>query len=488
MAAGGSRQALQDRAGAAFAAGAFAKAAELYRQLLKFEPRNAGVHLNLGKSLLGAGDAAGAKKHFREALKTRPDDPSALAQLATCYREEGKLEEAIKSVDRALRASPDHTAALWSKADLLRLRGEYAEATELLRPHAEKPGADPTLVTIFAMLARRTDGVERSIELLRGVTRRPGLAPTVRAQALFQLGEMLDRAGGYDEAWAAFAEANEIRRRPWDAERFARGVDELIDAWSRGAVESLPVSTLDTEVPVFVVGMLRSGTTLTEQIVSSHPAVVAGGELLHMREAVEAVLGPGLTLGPALAEGRVTESSLTRAGRAYLRKLQKLGPKAARVTDKMPYNFQFLGVIARMLPRARVIHCRRSPLDTCLSCYFHDFTGSHEYSSDLTRLGVYARQYRRLMEHWGRVLDIPIFTLDYEQLIADQERVSRELIEFLGLGWDEACLRFHESGRAAVTWSSEQVREPMFTSSAGRHSNYEKHIGPLREALGDLAG
>ncbi|MEZ6243860.1 MAG: sulfotransferase [Phycisphaerales bacterium] len=486
MASVATKQAILERANAAYQAGDFPGAAELYRQLLKLEPKNPGVHLNLGKSLALSGDSEGAKRHLRETLKVRPEDPAALAQLASCYRQEDRVEDALRAADRALRADPTHAFALWTKADILRIKGEFREACELLRPHAEREGADPTLVMVFAMLARRFDGVDRSIERLRAVLDRPGLAQTGRAQALFQLGDMLDKAGRYDEAWAAFEEANELRRRPWDVDAFERDVDRIIAAWSPETLGELPRSTLDTELPVFVVGMLRSGTTLTEQIVSSHPAVVAGGELRHMREAVEATLGPDADLEGACARGRVTEGSLTRAGRTYLRKLQKLGPKALRVTDKMPYNFQFLGLISLMFPRARVIHCQRDPLDTCLSCYFHDFTGSHDYSCDLERLGRYARQYRRLMEHWGRVLDLPIYTLRYEELVADQERVSRELIQFLGLEWDEACLRFHESGRAAVTWSSEQVREPIFTRSAGRHANYEKHIGPLREALGRL--
>lgn len=487
MASIATMKAILERANAAYAAGDFPGAAELYRQLLKHEPKNPGVHLSLGKSLSLMGDSEGAKRHLRETLKARPEDPGALAQLAACYRQEDRLDDAMRAVERALRADPGHTFALWTRADLLRTMGEFREACELLRPHAEKAGADPTLVMVFAMLARRFDGLERSIALLRAVAERPGLAPTGRAQALFQLGDMLDKAGRYDEAWAAFEEANRIRRRPWDIDAFERSVDGIIASWSGAAMAELPRSTLDTELPVFVVGMLRSGTTLTEQIVSSHPSVVAGGELRHMREAVEAVLGPGADLDSARAQGRLTEGALTRAGRAYLRRLQKLGSGALRVTDKMPYNFQFLGLIALMFPRARVIHCLRDPLDTCLSCYFHDFTGSHDYSCDLERLGRYARQYRRLMEHWERVLELEIFTLRYEGLVADQERVSRELIEFLGLGWDDACLRFHESGRAAVTWSSEQVREPIFTRSAGRHANYERHIGPLREALGDLA-
>lgn len=486
MASPATKKALLDQANTAYAGGNYRAAAELFRKLLKLEPKNPGVHLNLGKSLSLSGDGKGAKRHLLEVLKVRPNDPTALAQLSTVYRQLGRMDDALRASEKAVRVNPGHAMTLWSRADLLRLNGRFEEACELLRPEAEKPGADPTLVTMFAMLCRRFDGVERAVEVLRDLLERSDLTPTARAQAGFQYGQMLDRAGRYDEAFEAFKAANELRAPRWDPERLERLVTEQIESTTPELYASIPESTLTSELPVFVLGMIRSGTTLTEQIVSSHPDVVAGGELQHMLEPVQDLLGPGARdLKGAFESGRLTAQSLTRAGSGYVQKLKKLGPKAQRVTDKMPYNFQFLGLIRKMLPGARIVHCVRNPLDTCLSCYFHDFTGSHDYCYDLAHLGHYTRQYQRLMEHWTKTLGIEVFTMDYERFVNDQEAMTRELIDFLGLAWDEACLRFHESGRAAVTWSSEQVREPLYTRSSGRHANYEKHLGPLREALGD---
>ncbi len=489
MASPATKKAILDRANSAYTSGNFRAAVELYRRLLKLEPKNPGVHLNLGKCLSLVGDARGARKHLLEALSAKPNDATALAQLATVYRQEGRLDDAVRAADKAVRAEAGGAFALWTRADLHRLQGEFEAACELLRPHADAPGADPTLVTMFAMLVRRFDGVDRSIELLTSLLARPGLPAPIRAQAGFQLGQMLDRAGRYDEAFGAFSEANALRPARWDGERVERAVDEQVQTITPELYASIPESTLDTELPVFVVGMMRSGTTLCEQVLSSHPGVVAGGELKHMREPMEALLGEGgYDIAGAHAAGRLTGQSLTRAGRGYAAKLKKLGPNAQRVTDKMPYNFQFLGLIHRMLPGARIIHCVRSPLDTCLSCYFHDFTGSHDYAYDLENLGRYTVQYRRLMDHWTRTLGIEVFELSYERFVREQEAVTRELIEFLGLEWDDACLRFYESGRAAITWSSEQVREPLYTKSVGRCANYEANLGPLRAALGELAG
>lgn len=475
---------------ARFAAGDFHAAARLYHELARLEPSNASVLFRLGKSESLSGDHAGGIRHLTQALKLKADDPAILAQLAICLRQAGRTGDALKASERAVRAGPDHAFANWSHADLLRLLGRYDEAHALLKPLAEGagPGSKPdaTLVTIYAMLAKRFEGVDRSIELLQDVARRDDLPPTSRAQSLFQLGQMLDKAGRYDEAWAAFEEANGIRRRPYDAERLAARIDEEIEGWSAERLAGLPRSTVDDERPVFIVGMMRSGSTLCEQIVSSHPAVFPGGELKFMREPHDNLLAPhGERIGRAVEAGAINEKSLTRAARGYLQKIRKIADSdALRVTDKMPYNWRNVGLISLLFPKARIIHTVRDPLDTCLSCYFHDFTGHHGYAYDLASLGAFHRHTGRLIEHWKRVVDIPVYTLVYEDLVADQERVTRELIDFLGLEWDDACLRFHENRRAAITHSNEQVREKLFTSSRGRHANYEKRLGPLSEALG----
>ena len=479
------KEQLGEQARRRFAAGDFHAAARLYAELARAEPGNPSILFQLGKAESLSGDASGAIRHLAQALKAKPDDPAILAQLAICQRQAGRLDDALKTSERAVKASPTHEFAHWSRADLLRLMGRYDEAYALLKPLA-KPGADSTLLTIYAMLARRVEGVDRAIELLQEVASRDDLPPTALAQSLFQLGEMLDRAGRYDEAFAVFERANAIRRRPYDADALERQIDEMIETWTPEFLAGLPRSTITDDRPVFIVGMMRSGSTLCEQIVSSHPAVFPGGELKFMREPYENLLAPhGGSIARAVEAGAITEKSLTRAGRGYLQKIRKLaGKDAKRVTDKMPYNWRNLGLISLMLPGARVIHTVRDPLDTCLSCYFHDFTGVHPYAYDPASLGAFHKHTARLIEHWKTVLDIPVFTLVYEDLIDDQERVTRALIEFLDLEWDDACLRFHENRRAAITHSNEQVREKLFSSSRGRHANYEKHIAPLREALG----
>jgi hypothetical protein len=221
-----------------------------------------------------------------------------------------------------------------------------------------------------------------------------------------------------------------------------------------------------------------------EQILASHPRVHGAGELSD----VERLYTPPAS-APSAVEYPESMNQLDAAaarGMAdkYLDRLRQLGGDALRVVDKMPFNFLRLGFIAALFPRARIIHCRRDPVDVCMSCYFQDFSSGHPFALDLANLGLYYREYVRLMDHWKKVLPVPIFDLRYEELTAEQERVSRELLAYCGLEWDERCLRFHETPRMVRTASNLQVRQSLYRSSVGRWKRYEPYIQPLLAALG----
>lgn len=234
--------------------------------------------------------------------------------------------------------------------------------------------------------------------------------------------------------------------------------------------------------------MPRSGTSLTEQILSCHSQVYGAGEREYLRPRIIELFRAGEgDVVRTMESGRLNTGALDRAARGYLRDMQRLDRSAARITDKMWNNFLYVGPINLMFPRAKVIHCVRSPMDTCVSCYMLDFSQGHDYSYDLAHIGLYYRSYRRLMTHWHDVLDLPVFEVKYEDMVANQESMTRELLEFLGLPWEDACLRFYESDRPTMTLSTEQVRTPMYNSSVHRYRKYEAHLGQLREALGPLA-
>jgi len=235
---------------------------------------------------------------------------------------------------------------------------------------------------------------------------------------------------------------------------------------------------------ILITGMPRSGTSLVEQVLDCHNSVCGAGELMEIGNAVAEIGFRVDAPVPSIEQFKsVGRDFLNRISEDYLAKLESLSLAEDRVTDKMPGNFMWLGLIQLLFPRARIIHTRRNPLDTCLSCYFTDFNGVHEYAYDLEDLGHYYCEYDRIMRHWHDVLDIQLLEVDYEELVTDLEGVSRRMLEFCELNWDAKVLDFHNSGRLANTASYLQVRNPIYTSSIGKWKRYDSHLAPLRSAI-----
>ncbi len=273
----------------------------------------------------------------------------------------------------------------------------------------------------------------------------------------------------------------------YDAAAHGAYVDRLIAAFNRPALDSAPQPSRLARTPVFIVGMPRSGTSLVEQILASHPQVYAAGEretLARIAAGLGARTGGGR--GYPACIGALTTEILDAAAADYFRPLPEPAGNFARVTDKMPHNFLHLGLVELLFPGARVIHVKRDPLDTCLSCFFQEFSTAHAYTRNLADLGAHYRDYARLMQHWRSVLRVPVLALQYEELVAEPERVMRALVDFCGLPWDPACAEFHQSGRVVATLSASQVREPLNARSIGRWRRYTAHLGPLRAALAGL--
>jgi hypothetical protein len=231
--------------------------------------------------------------------------------------------------------------------------------------------------------------------------------------------------------------------------------------------------------------MPRSGTTLVEQILASHPQVHGAGELTALETILIDQLGARLSpIDRARRLADLSAGDLAAMGGAYISRIRALAPGALRVTDKMPANFRFAGLIRLMLPNARIIHCRRDPVDTCLSCYARKFSRGQPYAYDLRELGLYYRAYDALMAHWRRLLPMDrLIEVRYEQVVGDLEGEARRMIAFLDLAWDDACLTFHRTRRPVRTASVNQVRQPLYRTSVARWRPYEKHLGPLLDAL-----
>lgn len=474
--------------------GRFEEAIASFRAALQRNPAYVEAHLNLGKMNFELARFDEAEASYREALRISPDRLKARLSLAKVFDEREDFNAAIAIYDEVLDRSPDHELALTGKAYALRRAGRIEAADAIMRRLVDAGKFPLEEAEVFVELvgsmggtswpdASRSEAIEKLENVLKGSFMNGGARRIVH----FTLGDLHDRLGAYNEAFSHYAEGNLLRPTPFRPDAVQANTKRRLAFFTRERLARLPHAANRSEVPVFIVGMPRSGTSLVEQILACHPDVFGAGELRDIGGIVNSFRAA------EGAEGQKSESlshldqdMFDTAAEHHIERLHKLGGGAKRVTDKMPYNFVNLGLISLLFPRARIIHCLRDPLDTCLSCYFQNFRTQNFHSFDLRHVGGFYIQYRRMMEHWGDVLDIPILTVRYEEHVAEPEQVCREMLAFLDLEWDPRCLLFHESERVMRTASHDQVKEPIYTRSAGRWRNYERHLGPLKEALAEI--
>jgi tetratricopeptide (TPR) repeat protein len=459
--------------------GDFRAAVEHGRQAVELEPQLPEAHLHLGNALLALNALHEADGAYRAGLEVAPDHAALHTAYAMAERALGRLTDAEASTRRALALRPDAADTLALLGSLAIDHGRFEEAEELLRKalaiDSELPEALVSLAAVRKMSPADVpwrDAAERV--LARGL-------PMAHAVNLHHaLGKYYD---DLDERAAAFQHhrrGNELARRSrpgYDRTEMTRRVTRTLADFDRNALATLTPGGFASERPVFVVGMPRSGTSLTEQILASHPQVHGAGELLYWIFAADAERA-------ALPEQRT--ATIKELGRAYLEGLATQMPDASRVVDKLPVNFKHVGLIRAALPGARFIHVERNSLDTCLSIYFQGFSAAHPYATDFGDLAHYYKEYRRLMAHWRAVLPRQtLLEVRYEDLVEDPEGWSRRMLAHIGLPWDSRCLEFHRTHRPVLTASNWQVRQPISKGSVDRWRRYERFIGPLREALSD---
>jgi tetratricopeptide (TPR) repeat protein len=465
------------------------EAVAFYQEGLRLLPHAADLHSGLASAYFMLGRMDEAIAHYEEVVRQKPDNPKALFDLAEAYRADNLAAESILCYERAVQIEPNSAWAHNNLGETLVSAGEPARAERHLREALRiYPNFLLTLCNLiqFGLAGCESPEIARIRELLVD----PRVADEEKVLIHFTLGEVLDRWGRYDEAFAHFQRGNSLRRaellrvgESFEPHEYQRRLEQAQACYTADYFQSVQRLGLDTDLPVFVVGVPRSGTTLVEQVLASHPQVFGAGELRdvnHLASDLGAILG-SIQEDPANLS-TVTAVAMRGAAERYVQKLCRRGRTARRVTDKMPGNFLHLGLIATLFPGARIIHCRRDPLDTCLSCYTSHFRGVN-YAWDLEDLGAFYRGYEQLMGHWRAVLPMPIFDVVYEDLVANPERISREILEFCGLEWNERCLRFYEFQRSVQTLSHLQVRRPMYASSVGRWRHYAAHLEPLRKAL-----
>jgi tetratricopeptide (TPR) repeat protein len=469
--------------------GGHAEGAALARQVLDKHPQSTEAMTLLVASYVGAKRHAEAKKWVRRILSASPGDEAALAYQVTIQLAEGQVEEARRTVRKARRLRPSSVKLRALELQVLNSAGEREEAADAAAEIVASGIVDPLVAREFATAAPRVHREPEAAAYLRRCLESAETPPSFLAGLWVQLGRLLDRMDEPDEAFEAWTRGNALRRSEFDAGAFSARIDETIRNWTRDAIAERAGWGDPSDRPVLIVGMPRSGTTLVEQILGSHPEVAPCGELNDLVRAAGNLAGlKARQMALVTDPGVLRREDVSGAARDYVRRLRRAGARAKRATDKMPLNFLNLGLVAIMTPHARVVHCVRDARDVCLSCYSYNFSGHMPFSHDLRDLGMFHLMHDRLMAHWREVLDVPILELRYEELVADQEGQSRALVDFVGLGWDEACLSFYESKRSATTASYEQVRNPIYKTAVERWRRYERHLAPLLEALGPESG
>lgn len=491
---------------------------------LKINPDYADAHNNIANAFLVKEMFDQAAAAYNNALRLKPNYPEAMLGLARVHKEKEQLDESLLMAQRGLALNPEKPEAYSLLGDIYLKLARYEESeaaylqaltleTELLSAHlglgqlqmergqidlaqktfqhAMEISPDEVAPHVFMAQARKIKHGDPVLARLESEAAGiDGMSQTKAMSLHFSLGKVYDDLKEYDRAFPHFLAGCHIKRGriQYSADNHDKACQNIRNFFSRETIGRLSGAGDPSDLPIFVLGMPRSGTTLTETILASHPEVFGAGELHDLlRIANQPKLGVQSEGFPLSMQG-LTRDDLTKMGARYIAGLRKHSASARKITDKMPANFMALGLIHLMLPNAKIIHVKRNAADICLSMFTKNFNNSQYHSYDLVELGRFYVNYAKLMEHWRQVLPEGSFCeVQYEDLVADPEVQSRRLVEFCGLAWDDACLTPHKTERTVKTASVTQVREPVYTSSVERWRRYEKHLRPLLETLGEYA-
>ncbi len=459
----------------------------LAKKLIDKEPANLTFRTRLVGAYLSAGVVCRAEEEARRALSLAPKSPGLYRLLAQAMMICTGWDEAMEVVEEGLKLDSDNEFLLIQKASILEKKGRDEEAFEIIKKFfTDRKTFNPQAVNVLATLCKKFKVEKEGIDLLNETLQNKGLSQGYISSVKFTLAELYDSIGDYDNAFENLKEANDLEPRIYNAEREEEYFARLKEVFSKEFFKNAPRSTISSQRPIFIVGMPRSGTSLTEQILATHPDVFGAGELAKIGEiSTEIVrwLDRNLPFPEVMRE--INEEVLNKAAQEYLDFIDSLsGGKFLFVTDKMPQNFVYMGLIALIFPEAKIIHCKRNPYDTCLSNYFQNFAAAGlSFAYNLENLGHYYRLYLDIMEHWRKVLPITFYESQYEELVSNPREKVRDLLEFCGLSWYEGCLEFHKTKRDVKTASYDQVRKPLYKKSVARWKRYEKHLAPLKEVL-----
>ncbi len=499
------------------------EAERIYRRVLRENPKNVDALRLLALIASDAGQADDAEAMLRRAVELAPDFLLALLDLGRLYKEQDRFADALACFDRMIalepsqpqahyqraatlaRASftpeaiasyrrclalrPAHPGALLGLGHVLKAVGNYEGSVAAYQACIDAvPGSGESFWSLANLKTYRFDDTTIAEMERRAVG--PEVRPSSRVNFLFALGKAYEDRGDFDRAWEQYRAGNEAQRAvvSYDPVQTEAMNDRLLAAYTAEFLASHAGSGNPDAAPVYILGLPRSGSTLLEQVLASHGQVEGTSELPYVGRVATSLnrnRGDGVNYPEAMRELR--PDHIRALGDDYLalaRMHRRAG--APRFIDKMPNNFPNVGLIALMLPNAKIIDARRHPLDACLSCWRQLFARGQNFTYDLTEIGEYYLQYQRMMDHWAAVLPGRVLTVQYEEVVSDFEPQVRRLLDFCGLPWEDACLRFYESERPVRTPSAEQVRQPIYDRSVGHWKNYEQHLGELVEVIAPI--
>jgi tetratricopeptide (TPR) repeat protein len=430
-------------------------------------------------------DYVAAAGHFGRCVAIDARNALFHHDLARVHALAGRHGPALDSVRRALELQPGHRQAITDLADILERSGQHQRAWEVLDPFVRAGTESDDMALVFMRLLDHAGEPAQAISLARRRLAGPAVDGATRRFLLQLLGRLCEKTGDPGGAFQAFSEAKQSERHHFVPADHSREIDALIAAFSKAALAQLPRASQRSQTPVFIACMPRSGSTLVEQVIHAHPKAFGAGETPLLHKAIvnlPASLGGGLPYPHCI--GGLDPAAVDRLAAQYLQALSELAPGADRVTNKHLLNYLHLGMISVLFPGARVIHIRRHPLDNGLACFMTSLApATMPWATDLRHIGFAFKQYERLMAHWRATLDLEVLDVQYEDLVNDPEAQIRRIIDFCGLAWNDACLRFWEADRVVLTPSYDQVRRPIFRSALGRWRQYEDFLGPLKDAL-----
>jgi len=442
--------------------------------------------LNEAMKLQIEGNLQSAESIYRDILEEEPDNPNGNHLLGLIHSERDDYDEAVRLIEKAISINQDAAPFHHNIAGIYRRMGRLDEAESEFRRAIELKADYGEAYQGLAEMVTFNDG-DPLLGQIRAQLANSSMDAGLRSYFHFAAGKIYDDIGVYDEAFKHYTAGNRDANKTFDSVGFRQRVKDTIYVFSQVFVQHNVGSGDKSEQPVFIVGMPRSGTTLVEQILASHSKVYGAGELNDMKFIARSASEMSSVKQdfPNCLPG-IAKPGYAKLASEYLERISDVmkGRSYDRVIDKHPLNFQFVGLILQMFPNARIINTTRNPLDTCLSCFFQNFTKGQHYTFNIVKLAHFYNDYKRLMEHWEMAYPGKILNLEYEKILSSQESETMRLLKYCGLEFEDACLTFHETDRAVKTASFLQVRKPIYRSSLHRWKNYTHQLSEVASILG----